>query len=397
MKLNSIQFLRAIAALLVVYEHSILAQSNFTESWQQNFYNLNHFGCIGVDLFFVISGFIINYVANKNLGFKETIKFLTKRFYRINPVYYVATLLLFSTYWLFLQLINVPYNVSLQKTINSAIDSLLLIPTSINIESFTPLLNVGWTLAFEWLFYIIFSVLILFKVQQKAFFLPCLMLVLIFSGLLLKPNDLRLIFLTNPIMLDFALGVIICQIYLKQSKVSAKIAITCLVVGLCSYALLIRFGFGNVWHYAGVIDGKSSLSRFLFWGIPSSCIVAGCVFLEQNAQLSRLFNNKLMLLLGNASYSIYLIHLTILFVLSTLCHKASISPPADLMIWLQLIASVTISLGFYKFIEKPLLLRINNNKISTTTTNTTSKGNSCYLKTDNQDRNEIHMVTKQDT
>jgi exopolysaccharide production protein ExoZ len=74
MKINSIQYLRAIAAILVVYAHSL----NFMgggDSSQSKFFFLKHFGAIGVDLFFVISGFIITYVSFDLKGYKDFVIF----------------------------------------------------------------------------------------------------------------------------------------------------------------------------------------------------------------------------------------------------------------------------------------------------------------------------------
>jgi exopolysaccharide production protein ExoZ len=82
MKLNSIQYLRAIASILVVYCHAIDIQVYFGISRQQNFYYLQNFGAIGVDLFFVISGFIITYVSRNVLADIPSTKiFLQKRFF----------------------------------------------------------------------------------------------------------------------------------------------------------------------------------------------------------------------------------------------------------------------------------------------------------------------------
>jgi peptidoglycan/LPS O-acetylase OafA/YrhL len=92
MKINSIQYLRAIAAILVVYAHSLNFIGN-GNSIQANFYYLKNFGAIGVDIFFVISGFIITYVSYNLNGLNDFIVFIKKRFVRINPTYYFASTL----------------------------------------------------------------------------------------------------------------------------------------------------------------------------------------------------------------------------------------------------------------------------------------------------------------
>jgi exopolysaccharide production protein ExoZ len=355
MKLNSIQFLRAVATLLVVYNHSIILQKIYSVSWQQNFFHLETFGCIGVDLFFVISGFIITYVANNYVGLKKGMHFLMKRFWRINPIYYIACLLCLVVYLLQLWANKIPIESSLKNTISSFTDSILIIPTAEHINLYTPLLAVGWTLAFEWLFYLFFFILILCKAKHKTLLLPCLILLSVACGLLLHSNDLRLIFLTNPIMLEFVLGVIICQLFLKCKKIPVYIGVGCLGAGLISYILLIIFGFGNVSYHISVIVGKVSATRFLIWGIPSSLIVAGCLFLDKNGRLNRLFNNKLAMLIGDASYSIYLLNLTIFNFLIIVYIKTGFFLPADAMIWIQMLFAVVISIGFYRLVEKPLI------------------------------------------
>jgi exopolysaccharide production protein ExoZ len=157
MKLNSIQFLRAVAVTLVVYAHSIDLTMQFGKSRQQDFYYLNNIGCIGVDLFFVISGFIITYVARNYSGTDQGLKFLQKRFYRINPIYYIASGLFIAVLIARLGGINSLYAVKLKlNLVPSIIDTLWIIPTS-GSSLPTPLLLIGWTLSFEWLFYILHS------------------------------------------------------------------------------------------------------------------------------------------------------------------------------------------------------------------------------------------------
>ena len=364
MKLNSIQFLRAVAALLVVYEHSMDVQMQFGTSWQQNFYHLDGFGCIGVDLFFVISGFIITFVAQKYRGFDDGMHFLEKRFWRINPIYFIATLVCLGVSLLQMAINNTMITSPIIKIIGSLFDTLLILPYKEEISSFKPLLIVGWTLSFEWLFYILFFFLIVGNVKRKTLALPVLFIILITIGQLTKPEDLRLQFITNPILLEFLLGVMICQLYVSGKKITTWLAATCLAIGIISYIFLIRFGYGNVWYYLSTINGKTSLNKFLLWGIPSAFIMFGCVFLEKNGKLHRLFDNKLSLLLGNASYSIYLIHYTLFSALYLVYNKTGFFLPADAMIWIQVIVGVGISLVFYKLVEKPLLKRIQKHNIS---------------------------------
>jgi exopolysaccharide production protein ExoZ len=374
MRLSSIQFLRAVAVLLVVYTHSMNIQMQFGHSWQQTFYHLDNFGCIGVDLFFVISGFIIMFIANKYKGANEAMYFIGKRFLRINPIYYIATFLIFGFLLLKLYINDIPFKNHSDNTISSLFDSLTIIPSSWDLKYFSPLLVVGWTLSFEWLFYILFAALIFMNVERKVLTMLCMILLFVGIGRIIQPTDLRFQFVLNPILLEFVLGLTICQLYLSKINVPTWVATIILSTGIICYVLLIRFGYEGVWYYQNTINGKLSLMRFLLWGLPSGCIVAGSLFLERNGHLSKLFNNRLALLLGNASYSIYLIHYIILNAFQLIYSKTIFFGQADLMIWLQLIITVFISVVFYKLVEKPLLSYFNKKErpLDTTIKNNTN-------------------------
>src|SRR5207247_2506397 len=101
------------------------------------------------DLFFVISGFIIMFVANKYTGLVQGIHFLGKRFWRINPIYYIATFL-FLGVLVIIQMLgnNVSDFSSVNRFLNSLADAILILPISDDMQSFSPLLFVGWTLSF---------------------------------------------------------------------------------------------------------------------------------------------------------------------------------------------------------------------------------------------------------
>lgn len=358
MKLNSIQFLRGIAALLVVHAHAMSFQTQIAVSAQHKFYHLDTFGCIGVDLFFVISGFIIMYVASHATGISQCISFLVKRFSRINPVYYIASILYIGIYFPWLQMQHKTIEESIRQIGLELTDSLLIFPTTDTVDSFSPLLTVGWTLAFEWLFYGLFFFLILFNANRKALFLLIIIACLVFIGRVFGFHDLRLIFLTNPIMLEFLLGVILCYSYLHIKQIPAYIGWILLTGGLLGYISLILFGFGNVWHYQLTLSGEESFNRFLYWGLPSSLLVAGALILEKNGKLHSIWSNKISLLMGNSSYSIYLIHYTVLGLVTLLYIKTGFSLNPDIMIWLRVILAVIVSVAFYKFVEKPLLKSI---------------------------------------
>jgi peptidoglycan/LPS O-acetylase OafA/YrhL len=243
----------------------------------------------------------------------------------------------------------------------------LILPTTNNINDYNPLLRLGWTLSFEWLFYLLFFLLIVCKVRHKTFYLVGIIAMLVISRSIFQPHDFRFQFITNPILLEFLLGCIVSYIYSTVKQIPADIGFTCLLIGIASYIYLIINGFGLLYYHGATLNGYMSLNRFLFWGIPSSLIVAGCVILEKNGQFVRLWNNPFVLLCGNASYSIYLVHTIALNLLILLYKKTGYFLPADLMIWFQIIIAVAVSIFFYKLVEKPLLQYTYKNCLWTTT------------------------------
>lgn len=354
MKLYSIQFLRAIAATLVIYTHSLQFQIENSVSFQQNFFYLQNFGCIGVDLFFVISGFIITYVVNKYNGVQQGMFFLLKRFIRINPVYYIASLLFLAALYFKSWILHKPFY-SFYKIINSFSDTVLVIPTLDELKYYQPIMIMGWTLAFEWLFYILSFFAIIINWRNKIAILITLATVLVLTGIIFNASDYRLIFISNPIILEFILGVIICGIYINTKVIPVSISSLSLSVGLITWVILIFYGYGDVWLYKNVLNGELSYKRFLLWGIPCSLIVAGCVFLEKSSKYKNAWNNKWIGFIGEASYSIYLVHPLVLLLLELLYKVSSFSIPPDIRIIFQIVTAIIISVGFYFSVEKPFI------------------------------------------
>jgi peptidoglycan/LPS O-acetylase OafA/YrhL len=356
MKLNSIQFLRALAVILVVYAHAIDLQMLFSVSSQQNFLFLKDFGAVGVDIFFAISGFIISYVANKYMGIKEGFTFLKKRFLRINPIYYITSLI-------YLVVLAPLYGQLTQSgNIRSLLDTFVMIPV-LNIQTtIDPILSVGWSLSFEWWFYLLFYLLILFKVRKKALLLLCIIPLSIGAKYIFHFLDFRLLFITNPIMLEFLFGVVTYWLY-THVKIPGWIAFLLILLGIAGYGYNIMYGYGNISEQFDVISSEVSMHRVVLWGIPSACIVAGCIFLEQNGIWQPLWNNRLIVLTGDASYSIYLVHRTAFFLLSFFYHITGFFLNPDVAIFIQTLIAIVVGIAFYKTVEKPLLQYIHTKRL----------------------------------
>lgn len=339
MKLYSIQFLRAFAAILVVHCHTMDVQIKHFVSAQQDFYFLQNFGAIGVDIFFIISGVIISIIGADLKGKKDAGSFIVKRFLRINPLYYLVSV--FAFILLFIQ--------------NDLHFSYKWIVRTILVQPFGIPLAVGWTLAFEWMFYMLFALLIFLKQLHKQL-LVCLMITIItFIGWLVYHTTGHSITLANPIILEFAAGSLLGLLFKSMVKVPPFLAAGSLLIGLMGYLLLIRFGYGEASEVSEILYGNYSFKRLIYFGLPSICLVFGCLNLENVVGVHKFWKIRWFQMLGDASYSIYLTH-TIIFALLDLWYdRINLTMPGDLVMVLQIALAIAIGVAFHKTIELPLL------------------------------------------
>ena len=148
-QLYSLQLYRGISSILVVLHHANIV---LDKAFQQDVsFNLFHFGWIGVDFFFVLSGFIIFYVHQADIGQPQQFKsFIKKRFFRIYPLYWI---ILLSK--VFISLLGDQNSEIQHSSFLQFLQAFLLIPQDrSNLEIF---IGVSWTLTYEIFFYCIFS------------------------------------------------------------------------------------------------------------------------------------------------------------------------------------------------------------------------------------------------
>lgn len=342
----SVQYLRAFAAILVVYCHAI---DRVGDSRQSNFYFLNNFGAIGVDVFFVLSGFIISIIGENISGGGESfLNFLKKRFIRINLIYYFITFIIICQIVLTNKLFNY----------NSLVKSITILPIfDFGKQFVSPILFIGWTLSFEWLFYVIYSILIGFSVLRRDVVLVCFLILLCILGLLFQFDNAHWIFITNPMVLEFAVGILIARIYKSSSiKLSKIVVYSVFFISIMMFMFLIFKGYSSISEADFILKGIGSWKRFFLWGIPSAMLVFGLIFIEKN-NTDKFIKSKILLVLGDASYSIYLTHQLFLLIYLSVNKRIEIlqNLNADVNIILLTFLAVVIGYFFHKFFEIPML------------------------------------------
>lgn len=338
-KIINIQSLRGLAVMLVVMFHLVSIETNYGQGHRllSDYWTI---GMSGVDLFFVISGFVM--VTITRGGFQRTgmvWKFLSHRFTRIYPLYWLFTLLVLV---LFLARPGMVKR-SLQGGEVDLLGSFLLLP-----QDGLPLLMVGWTLVHEMYFYLVFALLLLFPERRLPRFLALWAGIIVGANLLMPPSagaTLRLV--THPLTLEFIAG---CMAALLIQRGIARAGVLCLVTGvlawLAGYALHVHLGLGLV---------PSAWFRVLLFGVPSALVVYGLVVIgiQQGRNLPGWTAR-----LGDASYSIYLSHVLVLGALGRIgVGFAQLGEPAIRPAVLMVLIAATVAFGMacHRLIEMPMI------------------------------------------
>jgi exopolysaccharide production protein ExoZ len=306
-----IQYLRAIAAITTVAFHIIVISNNYNYNYP-NFFNIGTWGKHGVDLFFVISGYIIVYV--QDISKKDFKTFLWNRSIRIIPTYYFLTTIMV------LLLVIFP-NIFLEmKSQNEIFFRSYLFLSSI--YSHRPVIYVGWSIEYELFFYFIFAVSILFKnkIDEKYFTLIVIFLIFYLLNL-------------NLIILEFCLGILV-YLFSKKVKLNNLNSIFIFLLGLFIFI------------FNPIVD--HNLHGFFTYGISSALILFGVLNLKQ-------YKFNTLKFLGDASYSIYLIQVfTISFFFKVLKYFP-VNGFEFLFFLLNILFTVLVGSVFYLIFEKKIL------------------------------------------
>jgi exopolysaccharide production protein ExoZ len=326
----SIQYLRAFAALAIVFHHAREQFPGFQAIFPSDI------GSAGVDIFFVISGFIMVFITET--GDHSPSKFIWNRIIRIVPLYWFYTAITVLLYAVASGLFR-----GNGLTLSHVILSLLFIPHQNPGDlSLSPLIKIGWTLNYEMFFYLIFAISMSINYSRRVL-ITCVFLVLLVminsSKLISLPPELE--FYCRDIVLEFAAGMLLCHAY-RAGKIKGKILIGTILLSLGISALIIN------------MSPDLTTFRAIKLGIPAMAIVSGLLAFEHS--LPKL---RLPLLIANASYSIYLSHIMVIAILRYLYPRFGI-PTAGLISTLTFVLiSLTMGIlcGMVSFfvVEKPLL------------------------------------------
>jgi exopolysaccharide production protein ExoZ len=342
-KFESLQILRGVSALAVLLFHSRLLAITKLGA-RDSFWNYFKFGHGGVDVFFVLSGFIMYYIHEKDFGNPERLKsFLLKRGIRIYPVYWIITLAVLPAFFL------APEEIKAYKSsFWFIIQCLTLFPVN-----GLPIIPPAWSLSHEVKFYCLFALAILLP-NRFAFWIIGLIAMFSLGACLVQlfpethslagtlSQKHLLFFLINPYNLEFAAGSL-CAYVLNGYSIKKN----GVILGAGIFLFLVVAIFDNM--------GQLAVNWLIpCYGISSAVLVFGaaaCNF-QSSSPVFRSF-----VFLGDVSYSLYLIHYPLCTLVCILMLKLGIVKFGGiymatlLMVFFVLLSSCL----FHRLVERPIL------------------------------------------
>jgi peptidoglycan/LPS O-acetylase OafA/YrhL len=325
-RLLGIQLARGAAAVLVVLYHAGRGLALPQYLGHVPLGGLFNFGHAGIDFFFVLSGFIIFTVHHGDIGRPSALpRYVWRRLARIYPIYWVVTAIVIALALLKPDAASILAPDALAK-------SLLLLP-----QRADPLLGVAWTLVEEMVFYTAFALLIASRPLGLAAALAwAAVLAVGLAGVSYDSAALRL--LNRPYNLQFLFGIAAAWAVLHAPVRRPFLLAT------AGAALFLLTGLVE---NAGLIETARFTSKMLF-GLGAAATVLGLAAAERQG---RLHVGRAGALLGNASYSIYLVHTIVIgLVARALPHL----PDAVALLVVAAIATAA-GIAVYRAVEQPML------------------------------------------
>jgi len=292
----------------------------------------------GVDVFFVISGFIMWHISRERDASPQ--EFLLSRLIRIAPPYWVATLILAACATLKPNLFPLDH-----PTVGHVLASIGFIPHGEGIED-RPLLTQGWTLNFEMFFYVVFAGTLLLKRKLRLAAISLAFGLLVLIGLFISKKNPATGVYFSPLLLEFLAGIYIAVAVERRILVPKLLAYAAIPISV----VFIFLSVGELGH------------RAIYWGLPAALIVWSMVSLEVRDPFPDV---PVLMLFGAASYSIYVTHFLAGSFYQIIAAVAGLPVHGPVAYMLGLTTVIAAGIAFHLLIEKnserflkPLLKRL---------------------------------------
>lgn len=339
-RIDAIQVLRALAAAMVVFGHLIGNARQHPDMFGA-LPAFRYAGGAGVDIFFLISGFIMVQSSGRLFGsVAGTFEFLRRRLIRIVPLYWLATLAVLA-----LMQGHGP-----AAGIRAIAASLAFIPydTAGRGDGMAfPLLDLGWTLNYEMLFYLVFALCLPLARGRCVAAVGTVLAIMVLLGNLVPPHQIALHFWTRPITLEFVAGMGLALMVASLRPTLPVAVRLALVVAAAALYWADPYGLFLM------KTTPNELIRLMGWGVPAMLLLIAAI--TGPAALDNALG-RAVVALGDASYALYLLHPFVITVLIKIAQHSAMF--ASIGGWgfiaLGLVVALGMALVVHRAIEAPV-------------------------------------------
>ena len=338
--LIQVQVLRALAAGCIALHHAQWDAEALQSRSGHAFHAWNPIPwSAGVDIFFVISGLIMVHTSRRLFAKPGGPRlFLTRRIARIVPLYWATITLYVGMELLAPSYLNQNY---IAPWFVAA--SYLFIPAARPDSIVQPVYELGWTLNYEMLFYLLFAVAIMLPLRWAAAALLATLAALVIVGQIEAPLPEPFAFWTNPILIEFAFGVTIGLMCVSGIRLRGLVRAGLVVTGLAALLLAATFPKAT-WEL-----------RPLVYGLPAALIVGAAALATSSSRR----DSKLArwgAAAGDASFALYLLHPFVIRLMRGVFWKTGLAVHFGPLVFvvMALAASFGVALISYRWFEKPL-------------------------------------------
>ena len=327
--LANVQVLRFLAAAMVLYAHLLNETADHGLPARTIADPTGIAWRTGVDIFFVISGFVMYYLSHDRFGdWRNGVDFLRRRFLRVAPMYWLFTGLMLVA------LVVVPDRI-LHGDLTPAtmLGSLLFFPVVRADGDVYPILAVGWTLEYEIFFYVCFALALVVPRRIGLSLLLAGFVVLAAAWHFVDRSQVALKYFSDPIILEFLMGVLLAHLYLAGLRLNRWGQWGCVAAG---FALMV------------ILGRHQQLDRWILAGAPAFVVALGLVTGPE-------IKTRWPAVGGDASYALYLSHPFVLSSLALVWARTKLPADGWSFVAVGFVVCTGASLLVYRWLEVPLL------------------------------------------
>jgi len=329
-RILSIHYLRGIAALGVLIYHA----SAFVGGYGSGLIPMDmlRLGEAGVDVFFVISGFILTLVTQKSLG---RLEFILGRLIRVGVPYWTVSLALAGAS------LALPFAFrTMQWSVSDLLLSLSFVPSIAKNGALFPILEPGWTLSLEMMFYGILALTLGLQPKLRSFVVMFVLAALALLGLMAAFPVGVAWFFTQAVLVEFCFGIAIALLFLGSWAPSRRVSLLFAGASLAGFVLASSHP-----------PDAFSPDRLVWYGVPAGLLVAAAVLFEKKTCLRK---SPAMTLFGDISYSLYLTHVLVLGMVAKVLGARIPGLAGDLLLFVAMaVAAIAVAYIFHVLVERP--------------------------------------------